>query len=300
MGTDPSVYYETFAPLEPTGKPTVVMIHGGGHSASCWTATADGRPGWAYDFVRHGYPVVTPDWPGVGRSGFVPVDDLSGEIVCRGLRGVIDCIKGPVILVTHSMGGALGWIVAERSRNRLVALAAIAPGPPGNIQPEPEVLSATSAGITIQTPHRQAHLPAAGYVPNAAEFVDQKLIGDGTRFPLEARDRYAASLLALPSILLRERLNIAGGQLKVVDPACFRGLPTLVLTGTNDLEHPHDTDLAIVTWLEAAGARTEFIWLADHGISGNGHMLMLERNSAAIADLVCGWLAAAALPSEAE
>ena len=290
VGTDPAVYYETFAPATPTSKPTVVMIHGGGHSGSCWAATADGRPGWAYDFVRHGYPVVTPDWPGIGRSGFIPVDELSGETVCRGLQGVIAGIEGPIILLTHSMGGALGWIVAEQSRHRLVALAAMAPGPPGNIQPEPQVLSSTAATITLQTPHRQVSLPASGYVANDRGFVEQKLIGDGTQFPGEARGSYAASLLALPSALLRQRLNVAGAQLKVSDPACFRDLPVLVVTGTHDLEHPRETDLAIVTWLATAGARTEFAWLAERGITGNGHMLMLERNSAAVADLVCDWL----------
>ena len=80
------------------------------------------------------------------------------------------------------------------------------------------------------------------------------------------------------------------------DPTRFDGLPILVLTGTNDLEHPYETDLAIVDWLKAAGARAEFGWLADRGITGNGHMLMLERNSVAIADLVCDWLELTGVP----
>ena len=214
MGTDPAVYYECFAPVEPSTRPTVVMVHGGGHSESCWAVTADGRPGWAYDFVRRGYPVVTPDWPGIGGSGFIPADDLSGETVCKGLQDVIAQIDGPIILLTHSMGGALGWIVAERCRGRLIALVAAAPGPPGNIQPEPQVLSTNATTMTLQTPHRRVSLPLSGYVPNGADFVDQKLIGDGTQFPGEARDGYAASLLALPSALLRQRLNITGSQLR--------------------------------------------------------------------------------------
>ena len=31
------------------------------------------------DFVARGYPVVVPDWPGVGRSDYVPLDRLTGE-----------------------------------------------------------------------------------------------------------------------------------------------------------------------------------------------------------------------------
>ena len=32
------------------------------------------------------------------------------------------------------------------------------------------------------------------------------------------------------------------------------------------------------------------IRLADHGIRGNGHMMMLETNSDAVADALVGWL----------
>lgn len=48
----------------------------------------------------------------------------------------------------------------------------------------------------------------------------------------------------------------------MAEPARFAGLPVLVVAGTHDLEHPHETDLAIVDWLTAAGARAEFHWLA--------------------------------------
>ncbi len=42
------VYFETFSPTAPTGKPTVVMVHGGAHSGACYQRTAADRRGWAY------------------------------------------------------------------------------------------------------------------------------------------------------------------------------------------------------------------------------------------------------------
>ena len=36
----------------------------------------------------------------------------------------------------------------------------------------------------------------------------------------------------------------------------------------------------------------EFVWLPDLGISGNGHMLMMENNSEEIATLALAWLQA--------
>lgn len=286
----PATYFESFTPEGGSCRPTVVMIHGGAHSGSCWTVTPDGRPGWAYDFVARGYPAVVTDWPGVGRSGAIPPDDLTGEIVCEGLGQVVAQIDGPVVMLTHSMGGAWGWVIAERHRTRLHALVAVAPGPPGNIQPEPVLLSRSEAAIELQAPHRRVMLPRFGLVANEASFIDEKLIGTSTQFPKEYRDRYAASLLPTASPLLQQRLNISGSQMQVADPGRYRDLAVLLVTGPEDLEHPYETDAAIVEWLRTHGARAEFTWLADHGITGNGHMLMLERNSRAIADLVCDWL----------
>jgi hypothetical protein len=49
-------------------------------------------------------------------------------------------------------------------------------------------------------------------------------------------------------------------------------------------------DGAIVTWLNGNGAKADFCFLADRGIVGNGHMLMLEDNSDEIAGIILDWL----------
>jgi pimeloyl-ACP methyl ester carboxylesterase len=103
--------------------------------------TADERPGWAYRFARRGYPVIVPDWPGHGRSGSLNLDTLTGEMVCQGLASMIADLPGPVVLVNHSMGAALGWRIAEICGDQVTAIIGVAPGPPGNIQPAPEIIS---------------------------------------------------------------------------------------------------------------------------------------------------------------
>jgi hypothetical protein len=64
----------------------------------------------------------------------------------------------------------------------------------------------------------------------------------------------------------------------------------LVITGTTDLDHSREADGAIVTWLNEQGAKADFCFLADRGIVGNGHMLMLEQNSDEIAGIILDWL----------
>ena len=83
------VYFETFAPAAATDHPTVVMVHGGAHSGACYQRTADGRRGWAYLFAERGYRTVVPDWPGTGRSGYIPLDRLNGATVVEGLGALI-------------------------------------------------------------------------------------------------------------------------------------------------------------------------------------------------------------------
>jgi hypothetical protein len=45
-----------------------------------------------------------------------------------------------------------------------------------------------------------------------------------------------------------------------------------------------------VKYLEQAGVHPTWVKLADAGIRGNGHMMMLEKNNREIAGLMAEWL----------
>jgi hypothetical protein len=45
-----------------------------------------------------------------------------------------------------------------------------------------------------------------------------------------------------------------------------------------------------VGYLKQAGVDVAFVKLADIGLRGNGHMMMMERNSDAIAQVIIEWL----------
>ena len=90
--------------------------------------------------------------------------------------------------------------------------------------------------------------------------------------------------------MLYQRRNIRGSQLKIGDLSNYRGKRILVMTGTADADHPRKLDEGIVTWLNEHGAKADFIYLGDRGITGNGHMMMLENNSTALADQITAWI----------
>ena len=290
-----TVFSDILTPGTPSDRPPVVMIHGGGHSGACYLLTADNRPGWAPRFADAGYPVWLPDWPGCGRSGDVAFEDLTGETVCAALGAVIleaaaASTSGRVILMTHSMSGAMGWKLAEQNRAAIEKLVAVAPGPPGNIQPEATVIEETDDEVVVESFGMQRRLTRDRVYMGGMEFASHKLIGKSTRFPEAELDAYAGHLAGVPPRLLYERQNVGGSQLKIDNPRVFEALPVMVFTGEFDTDHPKDIDRAIVEWLRDAGASVDFYWLPDHGIPGNGHMLMMEENSDELAELIINWV----------
>jgi pimeloyl-ACP methyl ester carboxylesterase len=178
----------------------------------------------------------------------------------------------------------------ETHADAIKAVIGVAPAQPGNVQAAP-VAHETADFVE---PAGQAIFPRLDKrnptVPSAV-FVEKKLIGDSRHFPRRYIADYAASLHAIAPRLVYERLNIGGSQLKVERTERLRDKRVLVLTGTDDFDHPRALDEAIVDWLNEIGARAEFCWLGDIGIAGNGHMLMLEDNSDAIAQVMLDWLA---------
>jgi pimeloyl-ACP methyl ester carboxylesterase len=284
------VYFETFAPKAASKRPTVVMVHGGAHTGACYQRTADGRRGWAYLFAERGYRTVVPDWPGIGRSGYIPFDRLDGATVVAGLSALIRSLGAPVVLLTHSMSGCYGWRLAELDGDVIEAVIGVAPGPPGNIQVPAPVHAESEIEIETEASGRRVRIDKTAPVVATRDFVERKLIGASRHFPRTQLSGYAASLTAIPPTILLERQNVHGRQVRVSDPRKLAGKRVLVITGTDDLDHAREVDGAIVNWLNANGAKADFCFLADRGIVGNGHMLMLEDNSDAIAGVILDWL----------
>jgi pimeloyl-ACP methyl ester carboxylesterase len=287
------VYFETFVPAVASGRATVVMVHGGAHSGACYQRTADGRRGWAYRFADRGYRAVVPDWPGTGRSGHIPLDQLNGATVVEGLGALIRSLGAPVVLLTHSMSGCYGWRLLELHGDIIDIVVGVAPAPPGNIQKTAPVYAETESVIETEASGQRVRIDKTAPVVASRDFVERKLIGASRYFPRDRLAGYAASLRPIPPNILLERQNVHGRQVRVSDPRKLKGKRILVITGTADLDHPREVDGAIVTWLNDNGAKADFCFLADRGIVGNGHMLMLEKNSDEIADIILDWLEAA-------
>ncbi len=65
---------------------------------------------------------------------------------------------------------------------------------------------------------------------------------------------------------------------------------TPILIVTSEASYHASYDHCTVRYLDRAGVKSTFVRLEDVGVQGNGHMMMLEKNSDAIAGVMADWL----------
>jgi len=321
------LYAEFQVPGNQTHPWPIVMVHGGSQSGTNFTGTPDGREGWAQFFLRQGYAVYVVDQPGRGRAAYevdvygparaldlertqmrfvapkhynlwpqahlhsqwpgeaAPGDPVFDQFYASQLPSIADFTLqqelnrdailallekiGPAILLTHSQSGAFGWPVADARSELVKAIVAVEPnGPPffavENV-PAPEWFrdaptSTNVWGITA--------MPLT-YSPPAAKASDLAIVRQGQP---DAPGLVRCWMQKAPA---RTLPNLAE-------------LPILVLTGEASYHAPYDH--CTVKYLQQAGLRPTWIKLADAGIHGNGHMMMLEKNNAEIAAVISDWL----------
>jgi len=268
----------------------IVMIPGFSHTKDHFLKTPDERDGWAYNFSELGYDVYVINWPGIFDRAFDDSNITSEKII----SGIYDFIKNEinekVILLTHSTSGAFGWKLAELLP-QIEKVIGIAPAGPGNIQIVPNIKQISDAEIEVinnTIPYR--FKLGEPWRPNDF-WIQNKLIGNSKYFPTENYGEYKRSLILVPSKVLFERMNINGSQIKI-DAKIIKesGVKILIFTGTEDVDHSRSIDNAINAYFLKNSIDSEFHWLGDEGFIGNGHMVMLEKNSKEIARYISNFL----------
>jgi hypothetical protein len=68
----------------------------------------------------------------------------------------------------------------------------------------------------------------------------------------------------------------------------WQQIPVVSISGSGTYHRVYDP--CIPKWLNQAGVKTDFIRLETVGISGNSHMMMLEKNSDEIIKFIVSWL----------
>jgi pimeloyl-ACP methyl ester carboxylesterase len=320
------LYAEYFIPKRKTSPLPIVMVHGGSQTGTNFTGTPDGREGWAQFFLRRGHSVYVIDqvargraahfsqsqgpvqagdlrrteqrfvapkrfnlwpqakrhsqWPGSGKPGDAVFDAFYAtqfpslesypkqqEINRDAIIALLEEI-GPAILLVHSQSGAFAWPVADARPKLVKAIVAIEPNGPPVYETDFKGAPDWFVDVGVRKTFGLGMVPLAYEPPlkpgEQLSFVRQD--------KPDAPDLVRGWLQAEPA---RKLPNLAK-------------VPILILAAEASYHAAYDHVTA--AYLTQAGVPNDFVRLPDIGIRGNGHMMMLEKNSDEIAGVIEKWL----------
>ncbi|MFM8613938.1 MAG: alpha/beta fold hydrolase, partial [Alphaproteobacteria bacterium] len=267
-------YAQYMIPASPRGRHPLLMWHGGGVSGVCWETTPDGREGWQHYFLRQGWPVYVSDAVERGRSGWSLISEVTGG------TALTLPIDNP--FERFRIGAGPG------SYRRGEVL-------PGNQFPADDTSYRNFMRQIVPRFTTTDELSLDAY-DALLERVGPAVVmahSQGGFFAWNAAQRRPDALRAL---VLVEPASI-GDPARI---AVLRDIPVLMIYGDYIREDARWPDIrargvAFAEALRAAGGMVDIVDLPAHGITGNSHMIMMDRNSDQVAALVQGWLAARGL-----
>src|SRR5262249_41623938 len=272
------MYVQYRLPKNPSG-PAVGLGAGSGHTGATYETTPDGREGWATYFARKGFPVYVVDHSGRGRSGFNPT--VINRARAEANAGLLPDIQ-----------------IAPRERAwYFFRIGATYPTPfPGSQFPV-EAFDQYTAQLV---PNAEATLPGAG--ANTVQALGALLdkIGPAVVMVHSQSGAYGIDLLRARAAKMLGFINVEGNGAPVTADEVvkiFSRVPLLSVWGDNSRGAPgpngderRDGCAATVNAIKSAGGSAKFLLLPEAGHKGNTHMLMLDKNNLAVADLIMGWL----------
>ena len=213
-------------------------------------------------------------WPGEGKPGDPVFDEFiktqvqfAGQSTTLARHAAIELLQeiGPVILLTHSQGGGVGFGVTDGAPGLVKALITVEPGGPQIARVSTSQVSYTGA-------------PANAWGPVNYPLTYDPAVSDPSELNTyleEEADRSGEVPCWLQEEPAKQLVN-------------FLDVPILSMSA--DGTYHRVFDACIPKWLNQAGAQTDFFRLEEVGISGNGHMMQLELNSDDIIEFIHEWI----------
>src|SRR5215469_607267 len=275
------VQYQT--PVGPRRHLPVVMVHGCCLSSKTWETTPDGRMGWNEYFVRKDRPVYLADQVSRARSGFDATPFLEirqGKAKPESMPAIIDATH-QVAWTVFRFGPKYGEAFPDeqfpmQSIDELYKQ--MIPDLNGTLGPQPTATWTQMAalGVKLNGAILMGH-SESGFFPEQAALIN----------PAGIRGNIS---IEMPCVT-----NFSAEQI-----ATLAKIPTLVMFGDHlgDVQGGGPANWAqsfascntFVDQLKKAGGDAEMMHLPAMGIKGNSHMLMQDKNSDQLADLVIKWI----------
>jgi pimeloyl-ACP methyl ester carboxylesterase len=261
------MYVQYFLQQKAKGKVPLLLWHGGGLSGVTYETKPDGQPGWLDYFIRHGWDTYISDAVERGRSGWTST--FKGDPVFLPVGDQWERFRiGPI--------GSYSDDHAKRVTY---------PGAQFPIEAYDQFLKqGIPRWLTTDEQIVKAYVELIDKVCPCVVLVHSQSGSFGFK-ALEARpDKVKALIAAEPTL---------GGDKNKI--ASIKGTPVLMIYGDNAKDHPRWSKIRqggvdYAAALKAGGGDVTVVDLPDAGLKGNSHMMMMDKNSDQIADLMQKWL----------
>lgn len=228
------------SPAQEGGSPplTAVFVHGAGGNHSHWVHQV------AY-LTRRGLGAIAFDLPGHGRSGGEAQSSVAAYAACvhQAATAILPSGRRDLVVVGHSMGGAVAIEMALGYPDRLAALVLVGTG--ARLRVLPAALEKMARG------ERDCTLLKMAYSPSAPTDLLRRAEEEFSRVPVQVLYRDYSACDAF------DRMAEVGSL----------RIPTLVLCGHDDLLTPPKYSSYLA---ERTGGKLVLV-------PGAGHMVMLEQ-----------------------
>lgn len=216
-------------------------------------------------------------WPGKGLMGdeifdayyasniqFLKDEAYEQLAVQAAGAALLDRIGCPTILLAHSQGGMMPWLIADVRPQLVRAIVALEPKGPPFQEAVFSNMSTRKYGLT--------DIPLT-YDPQVVDPV----------------------IDLVKTVILSNSPNASTCILQADSPPprqliSLKEIPVLVLTAEASYHSMYDW--CFVKYLQQAGVKTDHLDLGKIGIHGNGHLVFMEKNSDQVAAEVRRWIEA--------
>jgi len=262
------MYAQYFLQQNPKGKLPLLMWHGGGLTGVTYETKPDGNPGWFNYFLRRGWDIYLSDAMERGRSGWT--DKFKGDPVFLPLGDPWERFRL----------GPLGSWNDEKAKRVTY---------PGVQFPteayEQFMKQGVPRWVTTDDQIIAAYIELVDKVCPCVVLVHSQAGSFGFKVAEARPDKIKALVLAEPSA--------TGNKDKV---AALKNIPMAIVYGDNAKDHPRWGKIRqnVVDYaglIKAAGGSVDVIDLPDVGIKGNTHMMMMDKNSDQVAEVIQKWFA---------
>ena len=274
------MYVQYQIPVNGARHVPVVMVHGCCLSSKTWETTPDGRMGWNEYFVRKDRPVYLADQVSRARSGFDPSTFnavKAGTVPPSELPNVLDASHQAAWAIFR-FGPTYGTpfpdeqfpmnAVDELYKQMIPDLNSVLP------MPNPTWTNMAALAVKLKGAILMGH-SESGFFPEQAAIIDPS----GVKGIVS---------IEMPCVT----------TLKPAEISTLAKIPILVMFGDHlgDVQGPFnvwpgafDSCNTFIKQVNDAGGDAEMMSLPKMGIKGNSHMLMQDKNSAQLADLILAW-----------